>query len=297
MLAALSAGHREFDWMPLFRETLPRTSDFWEACARHTNRQTCRMVQHIYVCDPCAIELTEKVFNNRPPIYHGETVTGYCGLCNQHTQVTLRLWFVCGICWNVVIAYQKAFVASSTVLEFWRQTILPQFPNIQCAEREVVQLTAFARRAKTKRQLAEVLDLLDFVVFEAGPPPRNLFHIELKTGPGTIEEMTEFQLDINDSNDIIGAVRNTQLPAYIFHAQVIYDYDPPTKYSVAKGMWYTDIWTLRAHRKAIRQRQGENKQAGYYDTSAFKPIDHFPDELVARRYEQLAARIDELTPD
>lgn len=283
--------------MPAFTETLPRTSDFWEACARHTARQTCRTVQHIYLCDPCARRLTEKAFNNRPPIYHGETVAGYCGLCNQRTEVTLRLWFACGICWNVIIAYQKSFVASEAVLTFWRQTVQPQFPNLLCEEREVVQLTSFARRAKTKKQLAAELALLDFLVSEIVPAPKPVFHIELKTGPGSIDEMTEFQLDVNDSNDIIGAVMNTGLPAYIFHSQVVHEYEPPTRYSVARGMWFTDIWTLKANQKATRQRQGENKKAGYYRTEAFKPIGRFVEDLGARRYEELAGRIGELALD
>ena len=33
------------------------------------------------------------VFNGRPPLYHGETVEGYCGLCNLAGPVTLRQWF------------------------------------------------------------------------------------------------------------------------------------------------------------------------------------------------------------
>ncbi|MBM3746371.1 MAG: hypothetical protein FJW34_11295 [Acidobacteria bacterium] len=283
--------------MPPFTETLPRSSDFWEACARHTARQTCRTVQHIYLCDPCARRLTEKAFNDRPPIYHGETVAGYCGLCNQRAEVTLRLWFACGICWNVIIAYQKTFVASGALLAFWRQAVQPKFPNLLCEESEVVRLTAFARGAKTKKQLASELALLDFLVSEIAPVPKPIFHIELKTGPGSIDDMTEFQLDVNDSNDIIGAVKNTGLPAYIFHSQVVHEYEPPTRYSVARAMWFTDIWTLKANQKATRQRQGESKKAGYYRTEAFKPIDRFVEEIAARAYEQLARRIGELALD
>ena len=40
-----------------------------------------------------------------------------------------------------------------------------------------------------------------------------IFHVELKTGPGAIDTMKEFQLDVNDSNDIAGAVNHTRLPA------------------------------------------------------------------------------------
>jgi hypothetical protein len=38
-----------------FNDILPMTSSFREACARETNRKTCRTVQHIYLCDDCTI--------------------------------------------------------------------------------------------------------------------------------------------------------------------------------------------------------------------------------------------------
>jgi len=273
------------------------TSPFWEACARETNRKTSRTVQHIYLCDDCARRLTVEAFNGRPPIYHGETVDGYCALCNKHSEVTLRLWFACVICWGVILAYQKTFVASQAVLDFWTESVQPHFPNLRCEETEVVRLSPYARGSKTKKQLAVDLTTLDFRVAEINPNHRPLFFIELKTGPGSIEEMTEFQLDVNDSNDIIGAVKKTLLPAYIFHAQVVHSYGPPTRYSVPRNIWYTDIWTLKKHQKATRQRRGEDKQAGYYKTSAFRPIEEFVSELETKRYEQLASQVDLLEFD
>ncbi len=116
-------------------------------------------------------------------------------------------------------------------------------------------------------------------------------------GPGnlsSIEDMTEFQLDVNDFDDIIGAVKKTRLPAYIFHCQVVHEYSPPTRCSKAEKMWFADIWALKASQKETRQRQGENKKAGYYKTEAFKPIALFLEELKARRYEDLKRRIDDL---
>ena len=174
--------------MPEFTEILPQSSDFWEACARHTTRRTCRTVRHIYLCDLCAKRLTKEAFNDRSPIYHGETVNGYCGLCNQLKDVTLRLWFACDPCWNVIIAYQKTFVASQAVHAFWREQVQPEFPTLCCVESEVVEVTTYAHRAKTKKQLAEELDHLDFQVSDSNieREPTPLFHIELKTGPSSM---------------------------------------------------------------------------------------------------------------
>jgi hypothetical protein len=99
--------------------------------------------------------------------------------------------------------------------------------------------------------------------------------------------MSEFQLDINDSNDIIGVVNKTHLPAYVFHVQLDHEYRPPTRRTVAAGIWFTDIVTLLDNRIAVRRRRGEQKDAGYYRPEAFRPIEEFPGRLAERQYEQL----------
>jgi hypothetical protein len=136
------------------------------------------------------------------------------------------------------------------------------------------------------------LSVLDFLVEERPPEEgKPLFQIELKSGPGAIDQMREFQLDINDSNDIIGACNNTGLPAYIFHVQTEYQYDPPTRAAVARGIWWTDISTLVSNQRAVRARRGEDKKAGYYSPSAFKLIELFLDELRSERYLELQEQL------
>src|ERR1700728_817372 len=108
-----------------YRQILARTRAYWEACARHTSRQTSHTLQAGYYCDKCARLLTRKAFNNRPPVYHGAGITGYCGLCNKRKKVFLRQWFACGVCWNVIVAYQKSIVAGLTVEKYWRKAIVP----------------------------------------------------------------------------------------------------------------------------------------------------------------------------
>lgn len=209
-------------------------------------------------------------------------------MCNEKKRVTLRQWFVCAICWNVILAYQKAFVASSAVHDYWSRSVTPVFPKLTLTEKEAVYLSPLIRKGKTKRQAAETILILDFAVEKkVGERATPLFHIELKSGPGSIEEMSEFQLDINDSNDIIGVVLNTKLPAYIFHVQLEHDYAPPTRATVAKGIWWTDIFTFFESRIAIRARRGEDKQAGYYLPSVFRPISTFLNELKNERYLEL----------
>ena len=278
--------------MPKYREVLSRSSQYWEACARHTSRQTARTLQTGFFCDRCAKRLTREAFNNRPPVYHGPRITGFCGLCNARKVVVLRQWFVCGICWNVVLGYQKSIVASRAVHLYWRKHIAPNFPRLFLIEKEKVFLSPFARKGKTKKQAAESLKLLDFWVEERPPKKGNvLFHIELKSGPGAIDEMREFQLDINDSNDIIGAANNTGLPVYIFHVQTHFEYEPPTRASIARNIWWSDIFCLMKNRLSVKTRRGEDKKAGYYSPAAFEKIATLPEELKNKRYVKLQKRL------
>jgi hypothetical protein len=278
--------------MSEYRDVLGFESGLYELCARHTGRYTTRALQHIYLCDSCAPRMAHEIFNDRPPIYHGETIEGYCGLCNEPLRVTLRQWFVCPVCWNVVVAYQKAFVASKWVHARWAADIQAAGFPFSLRETEEVRLSPFARAAKTKKVAATALSDLDFVVAEGtGSECRPLFHIELKSGPGAVDTMREFQLDVNDFNDVVGAVNNTGLPAYIFHVQLGHEYRPPTRRTVAAGMWWTDPVRLRQHLKRVSGRRGEDKQAAYFTPAAFHPWSEFPKELESRNFEKLTAAV------
>lgn len=277
--------------MAPFREVLNPASEFWEACARHTNRQTARKIQVIYLCDECAKRLTHEAFNDRPPIHHGETLQGFCGLCNEDKEVVERCWFACEICWNVVLGYQKSGAASQAVRSYWNDQYAITFPFLALVETEPVYLSPYRRLGKTKRQAAEDLIVLDFQVERKGEPAVPLFHIELKSGPGTIDEMKEFQLDINDSNDIVGVANRTCLPVYIFHVELRNIYAPPTRATIAGALWWTDVFTLLENRRDIRSRRGEDKLAGYYSPAAFKPIESFRQELQDEHYTALRERL------
>lgn len=250
-------------------------------------------MQSLYLCDPCAVKVCKEAMNDRPPIYHGETIEGFCGLCNRLLPVTLRFYFVCPFCWNVLIAYQKSFVACGAVHDYWKKAITPKMPRFRLTETEVPYLSSYARGSKSKKTAASELQFLDFIVEQQADDKafKALFHIELKAGPGSIDSMSEFQLDINDSNDIIGVVNNTRLPAYIFHAQLLREYRAPTRRTVATGMWFTDIFTLLSKRLSVKTRRGEEKEAGYYSPSAFRPIDEFSALLAAAHYKELEKQL------
>jgi hypothetical protein len=213
---------------------------------------------------------------------------GFCGLCNELIDVAFRQWFLCPLCYNVVASYQKAFVSAQAVHEFWTRHVLPAAPDFALTETDTVTVTPFARGARTKRQAAEHLLASDFLISErAGGELVPRFHIELKAGPGSIADMTEFQLDVNDYNDIAGPVVNTGLPAYVFHVQLGLEYFPPTRRSVARNLWWTDIVTLNRHLKRQARRRDEGKAALYFDPKAFRRKEEFPGQVVGRAFEQL----------
>lgn len=231
--------------------------------------------------------------NGRPPIHHGESIEGFCGLCNDLLLITARVYFVCIFCWNVIVAYQKSFVAAKAVHDYWKNAVISKMPALRLRETEVPYLSPYARSGKSKKAAAVELTFLDFIVERDGKDGSfgALFHIELKSGPGSIDAMSKFQLDINDSNDIIGVVNNTRLPAYIFHVQLSHRYRGPTRQTVAAGMWFTDIFTLLSKRLSVKTRRDEEKKAGYYSPSAFKPIDDFSAFLGAAHHEELLKRL------
>ncbi|MGH7577153.1 MAG: hypothetical protein ACREM1_18755 [Longimicrobiales bacterium] len=269
-------------------ETLSKNSPFWEKCARHTTPYTARRIAYFFLCDACTARLIADALNGRAPIYHGEHMQGFCGLCNELTIVAFRQWFLCPVCYNVVASYQKALVSAQAVLTFWEEHVRPAAPSFVLTETDTVNLKPFVRAPRTKRQTAENLETADFLVSEkVGETLVPRFHIELKAGPGSVDEMSEFQLDVNDYNDIAGPVTNTGLPAYVFHVQLGMEYFPPTWRSVARNLWWTDIMQLRRHLKRQARRRDESKAALYFDPAAFHRREIFVQQVIGRAFEQL----------
>ena len=271
---------------------MSQASGLFETCARHTTRSTARTLQSIYVCDPCAKRLTRKAFNGRHPVFHGRSIPGFCGLCNRWRLVTQRQWFVCGPCWNIVLSYQKSIASSRAIHAWWKTKIETQFPHLKLVETEAVFLSPYMRAAQTKLQRAATITILDFQVIDTSKKyARLLFHIEQKAGPASISEMKEFQLDVNDYNDIAGTMNVTRVPAYIVHVQAGRQYAFPTSRTIAQGLWWTDIYALKRNQKRVATRRGSDKKAIYFKPAAFKSIGTFGSELADKGYLLMTRKI------
>ena len=192
----------------------------WEKCARHQNSSTTRFVANFFLCDDCSDRLQHEAFNGRSPLFEGLHVEGYCGLCNELTATDLRQWFVCPICVNVVLSYPKGFAASRYVHDFWAHEVTPRFPELVLEELDEVKLEPFVPGKRSAKKKGEVAQALDYRVGRRrGDLTEALFSIELKAGPASIAAMSEFQLDVNDFNDIANGCNGCGLPAYVFQCR------------------------------------------------------------------------------
>jgi hypothetical protein len=204
---------------------------------------------------------------------------------------------MCNICWNVVTAYQKSLVASQAIRHYWATMVQTELPLLELRETEEIRLEPYTHQSKTKKEAAKSLTVLDFLVSRRDPKllvSTPLFHVEQKAGPGSIEEMKEFQLDVNDFDDILAAAQNTGLPAYVFHVQLGLEFVKATRRVVTHRIWWTDILRLKGAFKSVKGRRGEDKQAAYFKPEAFQPIDLFLSELRQERYRSMAEQLNAL---
>ncbi len=190
---------------------------------------------------------------------------------------------------NVIFGFPKSAAASQFVKQFWAESVTPEFPNLRLEEVEPMQLMPFITGRKSKTEKA----VLDFSVFDDSKDQKSpILFIEMKSGPGSIDDMKQFQLDINDSNAIASACNELCVPGYIFHVQVKQEYFPPTKRCRALNIWWTDCFTFEDHLQKVATRRDEgDKSAGYYSPMAFRTMDAFLVELRKRSYLRLQKKI------
>lgn len=272
-------------------DTLLTSDEFREKCARHKNAQTTRSRAAFYLCTGCARRLKSEALNDRAPVYVGPPFRGSCEMCNKPKEVRLVQWYVCPRCRPVIDGYAKTEVASRFVRRFWKDEIQAKAPELILTETEPVRWEAFESTKSSQRAKSESVGVLDFAVSHRSKPQAVLFHIEMKAGPGAIDSMKEFQLDLNDSNDIARVCNKTGKPAYLVHVQIVEQQDGPTRRIIPKDLWWTDCFILNEKFKTSRQRYGEDKQAGYYDLSAFKGKKEFLAELTSANYKALTKRL------
>jgi hypothetical protein len=244
---------------------------------------------HFFLCPDCADIYGTNAFRGSAPLYEGAAAPGRCESCDQPRDISYRQWLLCGYCTRVVQSYRMGRVSSAFALDQLRTLVQPRVPHLIFEEADPVLIQATAARGR-RRQLATKLDL---EALHAADRTRT-FWIELKTGPGAIDKMAEFQLDCSDCDDIMNVVRTSGLPAFLVHCQIVKVPEPPTMRLAGDALWWTDLASFEAAFEDVHARRGnERKQAAYFDPSCFKPIESFGEFLVTggldRVVEALAA--------
>jgi hypothetical protein len=186
--------------------------------------------------------------------------------------VRLRTWFLCDICHRVAGSIGRNHVAEQAILDFWEESVKQKFPSVRLVQNDPSALRP--RRDTDRSGIAP----LDFLAFDENTR-RNVIGIENKTGRSSIREMSQFQLDISDCDCILNEMRALQIPVYVLHAQVLEVWHPPTMGYRVVGLWWSDVYVMAEHFKAVRMRRDESRGAAYFGKRAFSDIASLADHL------------------
>jgi hypothetical protein len=244
-------------------------------------------LRHFFLCDECANAWTSGPFAGNAPLYEGESVEGYCGLCNKQSRdIKLRTWFLCDICCCVAGSIGRNHVAEEAIIQFWQENVAPKYPTLTLVQKDISSL--MPRRDTDLSASASI----DFIVVDEDRK-QTVFGIENKTGRSSINEMSQFQLDVSDCDTILNDMQRISAPAYVVHAQVLEIWEPPTMGFRIVGLWWSDVYTMSEHFKSIRTRRDEMRGAAYFGKKAFYPMSTFAhaimdgdDYALLKRYEE-----------
>lgn len=254
------------------KRSTPRSQIVYPTCVRHLRPRKDVRLRHYFLCDGCTDQWTRGAFDGNRPLWTGESVTGYCQLCNDVKSVRLRTWFLCDICDRVAKSIGRNHVAEKAIIDFWHEHVESQHPYLQIRQNDVSSL-----RPRRDTDVSGE-GPLDFLVTDTRSNAV-VFGIENKTGRSAIREMSAFQLDISDCDSILHHVRELDIPCYLIHAQVLEDWRPPTMGFRAVGLWWSDIYQMAEHFRDIRTRRDEGRGAAYFSKRAFSEIVTLPECL------------------
>jgi len=263
-------------------------------CARHSKATKDTRIAGLFFCDECAELFKEKVFEVKDPEFVYAEIQGYCAYCGQDKPVRERFWYLCNICERIVRSYASERAASAFVSAWWedlqrRSSVLR---DVRLDMTDPVKLMSF-RAHKTWKETRKFNP--DFTAFR-GSSTDPLFGVEMKTGRSAIPDMSMFQLDVSDCDDILGWVKPLVLPAFLFHIQVTEDFRPPTSRRAARDGWYIDVFEMEQNFKGTRQRSGENRPAAYFNRKGFHPLQAFGGPNFLQELEKMKNKLEHGMP-
>jgi len=225
-------------------------------------------------------------------------IKGYCLYCGKYTNVRQYFYFLCEICERIIHSYGKELAARNFILSWWNE--VRQRYNLDDIELKVEDPVVPMSYIEHRRYKKQSKPKPDFVAVKGNQP---LFVIEMKTGRGSINEMSRFQLDISDCDDILGFLQQPQYhaPTFLFHVQVLEDYKPPTIKYVGVNAWWASLYELEKNVMEVKMRPRERRLAVYYRKNVFRPIIEFPNYILSggleHEKELLNQRLPKLYPE
>jgi hypothetical protein len=262
-------------------------------CARHGQASWDTNIADLFLCDACTAKWQRDAFAGQPPEYEGGSLKGFCLNCNVLSKdVRLRQWLLCGTCERVARSIGRSVVAERYVMDRWNDTIARYAPALILESTD--EPTLMRREDKASSQKRAEIDFIS----KTKKTDRNVFGFELKTGKSYISGaapvgsyMGRFQLDKSDCDDIVAVMEREKLPVYLLHVQVIDRVHPPTQQYLALAGWWTDVFRMASHFEQIRRRPRETRDAAYFDTSMFEPLDTFADHVARGDHRTVARRL------
>ena len=256
-------------------------------CVRHLQASKTTKLAAFFLCQKCVKDLTEQAFNGNGPVFEGYSLNGYCNLCAEYQKVGLRQWFLCDNCERMIRSYPLGRAAQNYVLKWWREHI----PQLKLINTDPIVLSPYIHpRRKMKRPSNP-----DFIAIDANQQKQLM--IEVKTGRSSISEMSSFQLDFSDCDDILEFVRRELLPTYMFHVQIAEEFSPPTGYFTARNMWWIDIFKMeKCFERAVKRRINRGKQAAYYNRKCFQDMTSFANHVIQKEYIDLRKLLQQRIP-
>ncbi len=263
-------------------------------CARHGEAAWDTSLSNLFLCDDCAAEWQATPFAGTEPEYVGDSVDGFCLNCNvKRPDVRLRQWFLCGTCERVAKSIGRSVVAERFVTEKWVELVAPTAPGLSLHSVDQPRLYRRERGASTSK-IAEI----DFVANDSERDV-DVFGFELKTGKSHISgtapvgaRMGQFQLDASDCDDITAVMERRGIVVYLLHVQVIDRAHPPTVEYKAIDGWWTDVFRMNENFRHVHRRTREARDAAYFDTAMFEPLNTFAEHVKSGAHERLLARME-----
>lgn len=256
-------------------------------CVRCLRRQGDVDRAHMFLCADCASLHQERAFRGSAPVYALGVGDGRCEYCDAPRDLTYRQWLLCGYCTRVVQSYRMGHLSAHFALARLRQMADAAGLTTLFEEADPVSVQATSRRGGP-RERATRLDLIARADRSGAPS----FWLEVKTGPGSVDEMSAFQLDCSDCDDITNAMAVSGMPSVLLHSQMAKVPEPPTVRLVGKGLWWTDVFAFAEAFQEVKPRRGnERKLAAYFEASCFRPLESLAEYVASRTYARHAERL------